>query len=375
MRVSKTLHSLSRFTTSEADQRCPHSRKIPCATCIQRGKPDACSWDDPLANPESQPFALATDYQDVLARLDRIEHFLETLPSDVRTQAIKAGSVSSSKQLEPATPKPKLSNEMDEAAADLEASTFQQVAAPSPAGLDFLASAIDMVPSSHRPSAQIDQHPEPTSFLTSILGHPIRFEGATKAVSHGLDLCFSQSEMVEQRDRSLEKIYSLLPTPDAASRIIGAYFEDVSWFYTILHPPAFLAEVEKFEEMLKLGRQNEVDLAWLGIFFIVSSVSLVLEIDGSFSVPRQTGETHDLFSCPQVLALGLDGAQSMETPPLPFATKPETTAAWYAASLRLFHLSNWPNQPQFRLVQLVALYGRTSGSSYSMSDSDNVPPS
>jgi len=274
MRVSQNL-SYSLLVDCETDSRCSHSRKIPCATCIQRGKPEACSWDDPLANPELQPFALATDYQDVLARLDRIEHFLEALPSDIRSQALKAGSTPSSKQLEaplPPTPKPKLSNEMDEAAADLEASTFQQqMAAPSPAGLDFLASAIDMVPS-HRPSAQIDQHPEPTSFLTSIVGHPIRFEGATKAVSHGLDLCFSQSEMIEQRDRSLDKIYSLLPTPDAASRIIGAYFEDVSWFYTILHPPAFLAEVEKFEEMLKMGRQNEVDLAWLGIFFIVSLV-------------------------------------------------------------------------------------------------------
>ncbi|GAA5873325.1 hypothetical protein JCM16303_001092 [Sporobolomyces ruberrimus] len=317
-------------------------RKIPCATCIARGQADKCAWDDPLARPEGQPFALASQYDDVLARLDRIEGFLNALPSDVRAQAMKAGSgdITSfsphgelQNREEPPTPKPRISHEMEEAATSLESSAFQSVAAPSPVGLEFLASAIDMVPPSRPSAAHPDRHFEATSALTSIIGRPLRFEGATKAVSHGFDLCFSEKEMLAQRDRNLDKIYSLLPTPQLANEIIQAYFEDVGWFYAILHPPAFLAEVEKFEELLRVGRQNEVDMAWLGIFFAV-------------------------------LALGLDGAQSLKPTTLPFGSKPETTAAWYAASLRLFHMSNWPNQPQFRLCQLVALYGQynlTSG--------------
>lgn len=171
---------------------------------------------------------------------------------------------------EPPTPKPRISHEMEEAATSLESSAFQSVAAPSPVGLEFLASAIDMVPPSRPSAAHPDRHFEATSALTSIIGRPLRFEGATKAVSHGFDLCFSEKEMLAQRDRNLDKIYSLLPTPQLANEIIQAYFEDVGWFYAILHPPAFLAEVEKFEELLRVGRQNEVDMAWLGIFFAVS---------------------------------------------------------------------------------------------------------
>ncbi|GAA5894744.1 uncharacterized protein JCM6883_002195 [Sporobolomyces salmoneus] len=312
-------------------------RKIPCATCIARGQADRCAWDDPLARPEGQPFALATQYDEVIARLDRIEHFLDTLPSDIRNQAkaISSNPSSSSKiPEEPPTPKPKFSTEMEDAATKLESTAFQQqrIAAPSPVGLQFLASAIDMVPPI-RPSNSPDRHAEATTALTSIVNQPIRFEGPTKAVSSGFDLCFTEDQLLQQRDQSLEKIYALLPTPEVTQQIIQAYFEDVSWFYSILHPPAFLAEVERFEEMLRAGRQNEIDLAWLGIFFAV-------------------------------LALGLDGAQTVAISPLSFNSKPEATATWYAASLRLFHMSNWPNHPQFRLVQLVALFGQynlTSG--------------
>ncbi|GAA6025054.1 hypothetical protein JCM11491_002007 [Sporobolomyces phaffii] len=317
-------------------------RKIPCATCIARGQADRCAWDDPMARPEGQPFALATQYDEVIARLDRIEHFLDSLPSDLRSQAIQAGTAEqpsfSQPRDESLKPRPKISNELEDAVGKLESSAFPQVATPSPVGLQFLASAIDMVPSIPR-SAPTDRHVEATTALTSILAPPLRFESATKAVSNGFDLCFSERDLVQQRDETLDKVYSLLPTPEMTKEIIGAYLEHVSWFYSILHPAAFLAEVERFEEMLRVGRQNEVDTAWLGIFFAV-------------------------------LALGLDAAQSISTSSLPFATKPETTAAWYAASLRLFHISNWPNQPQFRLVQLVALYGQynlTSGGGTDMS--------
>jgi hypothetical protein len=172
---------------------------------------------------------------------------------------------------EPPTPKPQLSTEMEEAADKLESSAFhQQIAAPSPVGLEFLASAIDMVPPL-RPKHTIERHAEPTAALTSIVGRPLHFEGATKAVSSGFDLCFSERDLLQQRDQSLDKVYALLPSPEVTTQIISAYFEDVAWFYSILHPPAFLAEVEKFEEMLRNGRQNEIDLAWLGIFFAVST--------------------------------------------------------------------------------------------------------
>ncbi|GAA5924076.1 uncharacterized protein JCM15063_005540 [Sporobolomyces koalae] len=307
-------------------------RKIPCATCIARGQPEKCAWEDPLARPEGQPFALASQYEEVIARLDRIESFLDSLPSDIRNQAIKAGSVPPPGQSHfDAAPSP---TKLD---GDLGASVSHsmQVTAPSPAGLDFLASAIEMVPCSRpRPQpANPQQHVEPTRAETSIVALPMRFEGPTKAVSHGLDLCFSESEMLDQRDRVLGKIYGLLPTSALAHQLVMAYFEDVSWFYSILHPPAFLAEFERFEEMLMSGRHYQVDVAWLGIFFAV-------------------------------LSLGLDGAQSLQIDSLPLKSKAETSAAWYAASLRLFHMSNWPDKPQFRQVQLVALYGQlnlTSG--------------
>lgn len=119
---------------------------------------------------------------------------------------------------------------MESVVTDLEDSTMR-VNEPrlngKMAGLDFLASAIEMVPSVHTHDSS--RLPELTSASTSIVAPPLRFEGPVSSASNGYDLCFSREEMVEQRERSLDKVYSLLPSPFAAKQIVEAYFEDVAW--------------------------------------------------------------------------------------------------------------------------------------------------
>ncbi|GJN87791.1 hypothetical protein Rhopal_000746-T1 [Rhodotorula paludigena] len=312
-------------------------RKVPCTTCVKRGQPDLCTWDDDAAAPEAQPFALASQYHDVCERLADIESFLQTLPPELRAGAPRAmrrprrASTPPEPKDEPrSSSSPHIaSTEMVEVAVKLEDSAF---VGATDAGYGRDAESLDHLVSSANiaPVRALDfgSHPEPTKELTSILASPIPFVDASSAVVLGLDFCTTAEEMYAQRAQALDKVFATFPQEELSRALVRTYFESVAWFYHVLHEPAFLAEHDRYWEMVAQGRRHEVDPAWLATYCMV-------------------------------VALGLSSTPPNEVlPKLPFGQRSETCLAWYAAAVRLFQLSGSARRPQFRNVQLVVMFGQ-----------------
>ncbi|GAA5826275.1 hypothetical protein JCM11251_007236 [Rhodosporidiobolus azoricus] len=306
---------------------CKCDRKIPCSACIRRGQPEACAWDPYGAiTPENQPFALATQFETLSSRLEEIELFLQSLPPHIRAGAPKAVDAPSI-PLEKPRVQGNNANRMEQAVLSLENSTFhagEEDDEPPRTSEDFLVTPVTY--SAPQP-ASVLEHPEPTTELTSILAPPLRFAGPASAVALGLDFCTSEEDMRAQYYASLRKLFAVLPSRELASRLIEKYLDDFAWFYHILHAPAFIAEHARLWDMIRSRRGNEVEPAFLAIYFMV-------------------------------LALGVTGAQTLSPSSLPYPSREETAQAWYAAALRLFQLADWTRRPQFRIVQLVLLLGQ-----------------
>lgn len=62
-----------------------------CSRPAQRNQPEACSWEDAKIEPEKQPFALATDVQDLRERLQLVERFINKLPAPLKTTFAELG--------------------------------------------------------------------------------------------------------------------------------------------------------------------------------------------------------------------------------------------------------------------------------------------
>ncbi|BGP13177.1 hypothetical protein JCM10213v2_001096 [Rhodosporidiobolus nylandii] len=313
-------------------------RKVPCSTCIRRGQPEACVWDaEGAITPDAQPFALATQFQEVSARLQEVEAFLRTLPPEMRAGAPQSRLAFP----DPSVPLPAeraavertdnarsgIESELEKAVLSLENATFHEAnnVNPPQQADDFLVTPMSYNAPGPPPIAS---HPEPTGEATSILSPPLVFAGPQSAVALGLELCFTEEQMYAQRDAALDSLFALVPSQDVSYSLLQRYIDGVAWFYNVLHIPAFLAEHGRFWEMVPARRRNDVDPAWLSLYFMV-------------------------------LALGLDAAQSAgPSLDLPFSDRTESTRRWYAAALRCFHLSDWARRPQFRLVQVTVLFGQ-----------------
>ncbi|GAA5877963.1 hypothetical protein JCM16303_002795 [Sporobolomyces ruberrimus] len=66
----------------------------------------------------------------------------------------------------------------------------------------------------------------------------------------------------------LEDLYSSLPTRPKMDFLIQYYFANVGWFWLPYHAPTFLAEYDAFHQLLREGRQLEVDPLWLAVLFL-----------------------------------------------------------------------------------------------------------
>ncbi|GAA5984284.1 hypothetical protein JCM11641_005902 [Rhodosporidiobolus odoratus] len=321
-------------------------RKVPCSACIRRGAPESCLWDaEGSIMPDIQPFALATQFSEVSGRLEEIEAFLQTLPPDVKARVPRSRNSVDSELSGPSARRDAeaevndmngVNSEMEKAVLDLEHTTFSASASEAgpPRRADDSSQSSSMSCSA-RPPARILEHAEPTTACTSILARPLVYEGPLSAVSLGLDFCLTEEEFYYQRDAAMSKVLPCLPSRDVSDMLLEKYTQAVSWFYSILHPPAFLAEYERWQEMVRDGRQLEVDPLWLAMYLMV-------------------------------LALGLDSAGNLNTQPYP--DRNETCRTWYAASIRLFQLADWAHKPQFRVIQLCLLWGQWNHTSASGND-------
>ncbi|GAA5964165.1 hypothetical protein JCM3765_005360 [Sporobolomyces pararoseus] len=71
----------------------------------------------------------------------------------------------------------------------------------------------------------------------------------------------------------LEDLYSGLPSRPKMDFLIQYYFGNVSWFWLPYHTPTFLAEYEAFHQLMREGRQLEIDPLWLATLFLTLAIS------------------------------------------------------------------------------------------------------
>lgn len=83
---------------------------------------------------------------------------------------------------------------------------------------------------------------ELTEALTSILAVPPVWVDVSSSTRLGLDLCFSEAEFFEERKRTLDKIFRILPNKEESHKSIERYEKGFHWMFTCLHLPTFKAE-------------------------------------------------------------------------------------------------------------------------------------
>ncbi|BGP47966.1 hypothetical protein JCM10450v2_003835 [Rhodotorula kratochvilovae] len=303
-------------------------RKIPCSSCLKRGDADACNWEDAKIEPEKQPFALATEVDEMRARLSLLERFINKLPPPLKTSFKELGITHMGE-----LPKGDLKKE-DMAGLDFaqfESMSVEQPGrrVPPPDSLGVMDNIIfDGL--KHRGAVDGLQEPEKrdlTRMLTSIVAPRVVYTGPSLSTNLGLDPCFSQEELDSERIRLLDKIYRQLPDKKESKEAVDRYFCQFDWFFSILHHDTWWAEYERFWEMVEGGRKFEVDPAWLAMYCFI-------------------------------LALSSDESMHLACPSTPEATSAweDQSAKYQACAQKLIMLADPFGRPQARLVQITTFF-------------------
>ncbi|GAA5908273.1 hypothetical protein JCM6882_006789 [Rhodosporidiobolus microsporus] len=305
---------------------CKCDRKIPCSSCIKRGAPDSCNWEDAKIEPEKQPFALVDDVDDLKERLAIIERFLNTLPPALKTSMPELGIKSFGMRAKNDVRVEQIANdEYVEVEKHLASIREGNGAGDSLGVLDaVLFGGDNMLPKGALQAVQAP--PELTPALTSIIAPRVVWVEPATSTNLGLDICYNQEELDAERLRALEKVYRLLPTKEQACSLIKRYYAQFEWFFALLHHPSFEAEVVQFYEMVEKGRRYEVDPAWLALFYLVLALASDQTMHMNFDSPMSDpGEWLD------------------------------KGAALQAAATKLMYLSDCFGKPQVRIIMCTVL--------------------
>lgn len=83
---------------------------------------------------------------------------------------------------------------------------------------------------------------ELTDGLTSIVApRPIWVDSST-STKMGLDLCFTEAEFLEERKKTLDKIFRILPNKTDSHKAVDRYEKGFHWMFPSLHMPSLRAE-------------------------------------------------------------------------------------------------------------------------------------
>lgn len=110
----------------------------------------------------------------------------------------------------------------------------------------------------------------------------------------------------------------------------------------IVHIPTFEAQYSGLKELVEQRRIDEIDPAWLSLYFMVRSVPKAQAAITMLNLP--------LF---QVLACGL--FFSPNRPDISPAHQAEYTHTWVHGAQRALQLADWSGRPQLTCIQSVVL--------------------
>ncbi|KAM0750481.1 hypothetical protein T439DRAFT_326448 [Meredithblackwellia eburnea MCA 4105] len=345
-------------------------RKVPCVSCIKRGEPEKCNWEEARIDPEPQPFALGSDLKRVAMRLVQMEQFLQTLPPELRAGAPRpqplsfyipgeAGSLvpsgnggfatngggraalppssgyenSSIRDFETegrSVYEADLNSDTEDAAVKLEATAFgsQQFGTTQ-----FTTADSNPFLGLHGPKSDrcCSSPVELTRELTSIVAPKVNPEAAFScSVQLGLDYGLPVEEVEAARRAAVAKVLVDFPEKEMSLYLVRKYYEDFDWIHHLVFQRTFEAELERYWEMHAEGRETEIDPLWFSLYAMIIALSL----DGlrTRSLPGDEGWFQDF--------------------PASYALR------WYAAAQRLLILGDWLGTPQVRSILTVILLGQ-----------------
>ncbi|GAA5871056.1 hypothetical protein JCM3774_005099 [Rhodotorula dairenensis] len=326
---SEDAHSRKRSKQSLSCGECKCDRRIPCSSCIKRGQPDSCSWEDAKIEPERQPFALAYDVDDLRTRLQLVERFINTLPPALKTSFVELGIKAMGQR--PVNDISAADHEFEPSVLSSAYRKQEGVKEEAPPdslnvldSIIFDASTTMSADGLRREAANFD--PDLTEWRTSIRRKSPVYVNPASGVNIGLDLCYSQADLDQQVRLCYDRVYKLLPEKEKCVRLVHHYFHQYEWFFAILHKETFLCELDRFWVMYP-ARRYEVDPAWLAILF---SVLALASDEASQASDAQSPDTD------QVLA-------DVGTP-------------LHAAAQRMFVLSDPGGKAQVRTIFTITLF-------------------
>ncbi|GAA5839527.1 hypothetical protein JCM5353_002777 [Sporobolomyces roseus] len=310
----------------------------PCSACVKRGAPNDC-WEDAKIEPERQPFALAEDLDEMKERLQLLERFINKLPIALKNQSFAELGINSMGPLkrESLDEIGRSGHQMFENMERLDNGTcpemyslpnecFPTVDNTGQDNFELLENAVMIV--SRAPERR---GVELTDGLTSILApRPIWVDSST-STKMGLDLCFTETEFHEERKRTLDKIFTILPNKADSHKAVDRYEKGFHWMFPSLHMPSLRAEHKKYWEMVESGRRDDIDPGWLAVY----AVMLALSWDDSAQI------------LPEMF---FDGSKDS---PEAKAKKEHEALSYYAVSQKLILLADPYGKPQVRFIQQV----------------------
>ncbi|GAA5946026.1 hypothetical protein JCM10213_005455 [Rhodosporidiobolus nylandii] len=366
---------------------CKCDRKIPCLACCKRGEPGVCTFSEEVApkDPDVQPFALTADLVRLASRLQALEEWAGSLPTEIRARApppqpqgfepetygvkvkqstrenrgyasgsgagkrerdgsarseAKRGASGMEDELHPEAESGAPSREMsdtEDAAVKLENVAFtSRVPGSGYRPQDSLPffdnpSSLSAAQSAHLPPRASVAFPpaELTSMLTSIVAPPLVYDGPFSSSSLGLGLCFSLEELRVQRSNALRGLWQHLPEKALSMKLVEKYFIEVDFLHNVFHRKSFMAELERAWEMIEAGRREEIDSMWLAGYCMV----LALSIDGLRCQEARIAISEEEQKCCRPLV-------------------------WYACAQRFMQLGDGTGRPQVRFIQTVILIGQ-----------------
>ncbi|KAG0658849.1 hypothetical protein C6P46_005595 [Rhodotorula mucilaginosa] len=332
--------------TSEEPHLVKKTKLLSCTEC-KRGEPEACKWPDEFDKPQVdvQPFALTGDLVVLAQRIQSLEEWAQTLPAELReaapvptrfepslygtTSKQKAHELGTSVRAKPRSrsgvtskaeadedhmydaPSRDLS-ETEDAAIQLESMAFatrlpdskyrphdslpllDSAASPSTAGLAKSKGTNNADP---QPVAR-----ELTAWGTSVVGHPLVYDGPWSGPALGLEMCFSLEELQMHYRRALDSIWPHMPDRALSQKLVAKYFDEIAWLHAVFHRETFEAEHDRAWEMIDSGRREEIDPLWLSCYFLV----LALSLDGLRSTEMNAQLTpEELSRCDTMIWYGI----------------------------------------------------------------------
>ncbi|WVF66409.1 hypothetical protein IAT40_001149 [Kwoniella sp. CBS 6097] len=233
--VKTSRRALSCTECKRRKTKCGTIGKVPCDSCLRRGKPADCRWDglenEPALNPSAEP---DTEVSALREQIDRLEKIIDSF--EFRQSGRPQARANASHD-----PPPDNSNNLENAADDLERRVF---------GPGIRPGVVDTTTTTPR---NVSSTPKTTSAfpLSSLLG----------SSSHVTAL--------------LDVLPSLLPNSPFAKDLVEDFFVGpIHRAWHVIFRTAFMPQFREYSELNLEQFESKIDPIWFALYLMVLALSI-----------------------------------------------------------------------------------------------------